>query len=112
MRPRTRWLLRAWLCQFRQRASSERRSPGRGRAPDGWDAGCHSWGIRKHAERWVVQMRLGQLRTGLGLGLALVVLSGCGSLRYKKTDDLWAESDQKFKSGSYADAIPYYDELL
>ena len=37
---------------------------------------------------------------------------GCSSLRYKKTEDLWAESDAKFKAGSYGDAVPYYDELL
>jgi len=50
----------------------------------------------------------------LGLGLAsLMFLSvGCTSLRYKKTEDLWAESDQKFKAGQYGDAVPYYDELL
>lgn len=50
----------------------------------------------------------------LGLGLAALVFvgTGCSSLRYKKTEDLWAESDQKFRGGQYADAVPYYDELL
>jgi tetratricopeptide (TPR) repeat protein len=50
----------------------------------------------------------------LGFGLAGLMLAcaGCTSLRYKKTEDLWAESDQKFKAGQYGDAVPYYDELL
>jgi tetratricopeptide (TPR) repeat protein len=56
---------------------------------------------------WAVR---GTLFVGLAaLGFAA---SGCSSLRYKKTDDLWVESDQKFKAGQYADAKPYYDELL
>src|SRR5262245_13362570 len=37
---------------------------------------------------------------------------GCSSLRYKKSEYLWAESDQRFRNGAYSDAIPYYDELL
>jgi tetratricopeptide (TPR) repeat protein len=47
-------------------------------------------------------------------GLAMMILagSGCTSLRYKKTEDLWSESDQKFKAGQYPDTVPYYDELL
>jgi tetratricopeptide (TPR) repeat protein len=58
-------------------------------------------------------MALSGVKT-LGFGLALVILagSGCTSLRYKKTEDLWSESDQKFKAGQYADTVPYYDELL
>lgn len=47
--------------------------------------------------------------------LAVAVLAasaGCSSLRYKKTEDLWVESDQRFRSGQFSDAIPYYDELL
>ena len=50
----------------------------------------------------------------LGFGLAVIMLAstGCSSLRYKKTEDLWVESDQKFKAGQYSDAVPYYDELL
>jgi hypothetical protein len=49
----------------------------------------------------------------LGLAAFTLMLScGCSSLRYKKTEDLWAESDQKFKSGQFSDAVPYYDELL
>src|SRR5690242_16150325 len=53
-------------------------------------------------------------RTPKTLGLALLMLAscGCGSLRYEKTEQLWAESDQKIKAGQYADAVPYYDELL
>lgn len=49
---------------------------------------------------------------GLGLAVLMVAGTGCSSLRYKKTEDLWAESDQKFKAGQYGDAVPYYDELL
>lgn len=54
------------------------------------------------------------VKTALAFGLAALVCgsTGCGSLRYKKSEDLWAESDQKFKAGQYADAVPYYDELL
>lgn len=51
----------------------------------------------------------------LARATALTILAtsmGCSSLRYKKSEDLWAESDQKFRSGAYSDAIPYYDELL
>jgi tetratricopeptide (TPR) repeat protein len=47
--------------------------------------------------------------------VALTILAssmGCSSLRYKKSEDLWAESDQRFRNGAYSDAIPYYDELL
>jgi tetratricopeptide (TPR) repeat protein len=29
-----------------------------------------------------------------------------------ETEELWAESDARFDSGAYGDAIPYYDELL
>lgn len=51
---------------------------------------------------------------GVALGFAAVgfIASGCTSLRYKKTEDLWSESDQKFHGGDYAGAKPYYDELL
>lgn len=49
---------------------------------------------------------------GFGLAVLMIATSGCTSLRYKKTEDLWAESDQKFKAGQYGDAVPYYDELL
>src|SRR5947209_7596913 len=53
-------------------------------------------------------------RVTLAVGLAAFLVSsiGCSSLRYKKTEDLWTESDQKFNSGQYGDAVPYYDELL
>ena len=50
------------------------------------------------------------------LAFSLVALmvagSGCSSLRYKKTEDLWAESDAKFKNAQYADAVPYYAAYL
>lgn len=45
----------------------------------------------------------------LGLG---ALVSGCTSLRHKSTDELWSESDRHFDEGRYADARPYYDELL
>jgi tetratricopeptide (TPR) repeat protein len=51
-------------------------------------------------------------KLGLGLAVLMFLGTGCSSLRYKKTEDLWAESDQKFKGGQYGDAVPYYDELL
>jgi len=47
-----------------------------------------------------------------GLATMLIASTGCMSLRYKKSEDLWAESDQKFKANQYSDAMPYYDELL
>ena len=57
---------------------------------------------------------MGLMDRKLGLGLAVLMFlgTGCSSLRYKKTEDLWTESDQKFKAGQYGDAVPYYDELL
>jgi tetratricopeptide (TPR) repeat protein len=49
----------------------------------------------------------------LAFGLmALALGSGCSSLRYEKSEDLWAQGDDKFKNGQFADSIPYYDELL
>ncbi|MEZ0227077.1 MAG: tetratricopeptide repeat protein [Planctomycetota bacterium] len=49
---------------------------------------------------------------GFCLAAIMLASAGCSSLRYKKTEDLWVESDQKFKAGQYGDAVPYYDELL
>lgn len=51
------------------------------------------------------------LTRGLLLVAALAA-SGCSNLRYKDTDELWAESQEHFDSGRYDDAEPYYDELL
>src|SRR4051812_16895336 len=49
---------------------------------------------------------------GFALAALMLASTGCSSLRYKKTEDLWVESDQKFKAGQYGEAVPYYDELL
>lgn len=60
----------------------------------------------------MIAPRLASLGFALGFAAVGFVASGCTSLRYKKTEDLWSESDQKFKGGDYAGAKPYYDELL
>ena len=48
----------------------------------------------------------------LGMLAVLVAAQGCSSLRYKKSEELWAESEQRFRSAQYAEAVPYYDEIL
>jgi len=51
--------------------------------------------------------------TLLALGAAvLLAASGCSSVQYMETNELWAEGDARFDSGDYDGAIPYYDELL
>src|SRR5579871_391027 len=48
----------------------------------------------------------------LAFCLTGLYLAGCSSLRYKKSEDLWAEGDAKFNGGQYSDSVAYYDELL
>ncbi len=50
--------------------------------------------------------------TCVGLGLVLLLASGCQSLRYHSNDELWAGGDAAFDRGDYDEAITYYDELL
>jgi len=53
-------------------------------------------------------------RVLLAAALAALTLggTGCSSLRYKETHELWRESDAHFDAGRYDEAVPYYDELL
>lgn len=53
-------------------------------------------------------------RASMWLGglVLLSTVSGCSSLRYKTTEELWAEGDGNFDRAQYDDAVPYYDELL
>lgn len=54
------------------------------------------------------------MRTWIGaLAVAtLLASSGCNSLQYMETEELWAHADAAFDAGRYGDAIPYYDEIL
>lgn len=46
------------------------------------------------------------------LGVIALTCSGCNSLQYMKTEELWAHGDAAFDESRYDDSIPYYDEIL
>ena len=49
---------------------------------------------------------------GLGASALLMLCSGCSSLQYLDTEELWSRGDTAFDEGRYDDSVPYYGEIL
>jgi tetratricopeptide (TPR) repeat protein len=49
---------------------------------------------------------------GLGVSGLLLLSSGCNSLQYLESEELWARGDAAFDEGRYDDSLPYYSELV